>query len=177
MNNPPHFKGFRPIGLTDEKSPVILNYEEYEALRLSDFEFYGQVEAAQIMDVSRPTYARIYESARRKIAQAFVLGKAIVFEGGKVYFDSEWYACNKCGCWFNHPQKEFELKHCALCGSADIEQCSDDVQQNSNNDICVCQNCGTEKLHIPGLLCQKEICPKCNSVMIRRGAPHYHKMN
>jgi len=105
MTNPPHFKGFRPIGLTEENNPVILNYEEYEAIRLSDFELYGQVEAAQIMDVSRPTYARIYESARRKVAQAFVLGKVIVFEGGKVYFDSEWYYCHFCGCYFNHPAK------------------------------------------------------------------------
>src|SRR4030066_100628 len=89
MTNPPHFKGFRPIGLPEENSPVVLNYEEYEAIRLSDFELYGQVEAAQKMDISRPTFARIYESARRKVAQAFVLGKTIVFEGGKVYFDSE----------------------------------------------------------------------------------------
>ena len=109
MTNPPHFKGFRPIGLPDGNSPVVLNFEEYEAIRLSDFELYGQVEAAQIMEISRPTYARIYESARRKVAQAFVLGKTIVFEGGKVYFDSEWYSCNKCGCWFNHPAKELDI--------------------------------------------------------------------
>jgi predicted DNA-binding protein (UPF0251 family) len=122
MTNPPHFKGFRLIGLPEENNPVVMNYEEYEAIRLSDFKLYGQVKAAEIMEVSRPTYARIYESARRKVAQAFVLGKSIVFEGGKVYFDSEWYSCNACGCYFNHPAKELEVKNCALCGSSDIEQ-------------------------------------------------------
>jgi len=125
MTNPPHFKGFRPIGLPEENHPVVINYEEYESIRLSDFEFYGHLEASRIMDVSRPTYTRIYESARRKVAQAFVLGKAIVFEGGKVYFDSEWYSCNNCGCWFNHLAKEDEIKNCTLCGSPDIEQYND----------------------------------------------------
>jgi len=136
MNNPPHFKGFRPIGLSDETQPVVLNYEEYEAIRLSDYELLGQVEAAQVMDISRPTFARIYESARRKVARAFVQGKPIVFEGGKVYFDSAWYSCNQCGCWFNHPAKEEDVTCCALCGSADIEQYSNNTQQISNGCLC-----------------------------------------
>lgn len=130
MNNPPHFKGYRPIGLPEETHPVVINFEEYEAIRLSDFELNGQVEAARIMGISRPTYARIYESARRKVAQAFVQGKPIVFEGGKVYFDSEWYSCNNCGCWFNHPAKEEEIKNCTLCGSPDIEQLNDNSIEN-----------------------------------------------
>lgn len=122
MNNPPHFKGYRPIGVTDDNPPILLNYEEYEAIRLSDYELLGHVQASSLMNISRPTYTRIYESARRKIAQAFVLGKTIVFEGGKVYFDSEWYTCNCCGCFFNHPQKEQILEECPLCGSGRIEQ-------------------------------------------------------
>lgn len=129
MTNPPHFRGFRPIGLPDDTNPVVLNFEEYEAIRLSDFELYGQVESAKIMDISRPTYARIYESARRKVAQAFVQGKSIVFEGGKVYFDSEWYSCNSCGCLFNHPQKDEDIKYCALCGSTVIQQYKNDCQE------------------------------------------------
>jgi predicted DNA-binding protein (UPF0251 family) len=176
MTNPPHFKGFRPIGLPEENNPVVLNFEEYEAIRLSDFELYGQVEAAQIMEISRPTYARIYESARRKVAQAFVQGKAIVFEGGKVYFNSEWYSCNTCGCWFNHPAKEQEVKYCALCGSSDIEQYSDNSEQTATEDICICPECGSEKQHTPGIPCKKEICAKCNCPMIRKGAPHQHRM-
>lgn len=122
MTNPPHFKGYRPIGLPEENNPVVLNYEEYEAIRLSDYELHGQVEAALEMSISRPTFARIYESARRKVARAFVLGKPIVFEGGKVYFDSDWYSCNACGCLFNHPAKEEDVTRCALCSSSDIEQ-------------------------------------------------------
>ncbi|MBV5315801.1 MAG: DUF134 domain-containing protein [Prolixibacteraceae bacterium] len=141
MTNPPHFKGFRPIGLPKENNPVVLNYEEYEAIRLCDFELYSQFEASQIMEVSRPTYSRIYESARRKVAEAFVLGKAILFEGGKVFFDTEWFSCNCCGCYFNHPAKEQEIKNCTLCGSTEIEQYREKSQSSSAKDSCICSSC------------------------------------
>lgn len=137
MTNPPHFKGFRPIGLPEEDSPVVINYEEYEAIRLCDFELMGQVEASKLMEISRPTFTRIYESARRKVAQAFVGGKTIVFEGGKVYFNSDWYSCNTCGCWFNHTAKETEIKNCSLCGSPDIEQYIAETEPDSlNENVC-----------------------------------------
>ncbi len=167
MTNPPHFKGFRPIGLHDEQNPIFINYEEYEAIRLSDAELHGQVEAAKIMDVSRPTFARIYESARRKIAQAFVQGKSIVFEGGKVYFDSEWLLCRTCGCSFNHIKKDLEVKNCALCGSPEIEQYVDNRELVQNEDVCICPHCGNQRKHKMVMPCKKEYCPECNCPMIR----------
>ena len=178
MTNPPHFKGFSPIGLPEESHlhPVVLNFEEYEAIRLSDFEFYDQFEASQTMGISRPTYTRIYESARRKVAEAFVLGKPIVFEGGKIYFDSEWYSCNSCGCLFNHLEKEQEIKNCTLCGSSDIEQFHDTTKQSTEEDKCICPSCGNEKVHQPGIPCRKEICVVCNSPMIRKGTPYRYRM-
>lgn len=173
MTNPPHFKGFRPIGLTEENTPVVLNYEEYEAIRLSDYELLGQVEAAHIMNISRPTFSRIYESARRKVAQAFVLGKTIVFEGGKVYFDSEWFSCNSCGCWFNHPEKELEVKVCALCGSDEIEQYQDNIKGKNEENICICPGCGNEQQHHKESNCKNMVCPECNSMMTRKGIPQF----
>lgn len=174
MNNPPHFKGFRPIGLPEENNPVVINYEEYEAIRLSDYELDGHVEAAHKMGISRPTYTRIYESARRKVARAFAEGKAIVFEGGKVYFDSDWYACNHCGCWFNHPEKEQEIRNCTLCGSTNIEPYSESIRQPDVEEICICPNCGSENKHIHGTSCGNSMCPVCNYQMIRKGVPNHH---
>ena len=136
MTNPPHFKGFKPIGLPEANNPLVINFEEYESIRLSDFELNGQVEASRKMGVSRATYARIYESARRKVAQAFVLGKTIVFEGGKVYFDSDWFSCNSCGCWFNRIEKGIEIRNCTLCGSTKIEQYLEPDGPNKRADIC-----------------------------------------
>jgi uncharacterized protein len=171
VTNPPHFRGFRPIGLPDA-APVLLNYEEYEAVRLSDFELLGQVDAAHAMSVSRPTFARIYESARRKIALALVKGLPILFEGGKVYFDSEWYACNKCGCWFNHPAKDQAVEACALCGSDDIEQYHENNSSDESTDMCICPKCGKKQPHEKGKPCRKSMCPDCNCEMTRSGNPH-----
>jgi uncharacterized protein len=175
MTNPPHFKGFRSIGLPEIDNPVVLNYEEYEAIRLSDFELYGHFEASQMMEVSRPTYSRIYESARRKVAEAFVLGKAILFEGGKVFFDTEWFSCTSCGCYFNHPAKEQKINNCSLCGSTGIEQYNETAQINLTADSCICPKCGHEKIHSPGVPCRNEICPVCNEQMVRKGATHQHR--
>ena len=174
VNNPPHFKGFRPIGISGESQPVILNFEEYESIRLSDLELYGQVQAAGIMQVSRPTFARIYESARRKVARAFAEGRPIIFEGGKVYFNSEWYFCRTCNCWFNHPDKEQEVKNCGLCSGTDIEQYNDDpAEPAGTGDRCICPKCGKEKAHEEGIPCRKEFCPECHSPMKRKSGPHF----
>jgi predicted DNA-binding protein (UPF0251 family) len=167
VNNPPHFKGFRPIGVINEGQPVVLNFEEYESIRLSDFELLGQVEAAKVMDISRPTFARIYESARRKVARAFIDGSPIVFEGGKVYFNSEWYSCNRCGCWFNHPQKDQEATACALCGSSDISQYHENTGAIDGKYVFVCLQCGKkQKDTLPN--CAKAFCPDCNTPMIKK---------
>lgn len=139
--NPPHFRGYLPIGLPEEH-PVVLNYEEYEAIRLCDHKLLDQASAALTMSVSRPTFTRIYESARRKVAEAFVEGRPIVFEGGKVYFDSDWYVCNNCGCWFNHPEKNTAVSCCALCGSVAIEQFDKEKQlANQHNNTLAHESC------------------------------------
>lgn len=129
MLNPPAFKGYRAIGQSGEEHAVVLNLEEYESIRLSDHLLFGQVAAAREMGVSRSTFARIYESARRKIALAFVEARPIVFEGGKVYFDSSWYKCAGCNCLFNHSDKQIPAEVCTLCGSNKISK----YNENSNN--------------------------------------------
>ncbi len=175
VNTPPRFKGFNPIGLSEETAPVLINLEEYESIRLSDFELHGQVEAARIMGVSRPTYARIYESARRKVAEAFVQCRPIVFEGGKVYFDSDWYHCSSCECWFNHPAKDKEIAQCALCGSTKITHHKGDFEKGFEGDVCICPTCGFEKVHTLGKPCNQETCESCQRPLTRKHSPHRHR--
>lgn len=163
IENLPHYKGFMPVGLTEESLPVVMTLDEYESIRLSDFELLGQVEAANIMGVSRPTFARIYENARRKVARAFMLASPIVFEGGKVYFNSEWYSCNSCSCWFNHPEKDQEIKNCPLCGSGEIMQYKEDIE--GTEDIYICSECGRKKKYTGRTSHRKDICPECNVPM------------
>jgi predicted DNA-binding protein (UPF0251 family) len=76
---------FRPAGVpacTLER--VTLTLDEVEALRLADLNGLYQEQAAARMKVSRPTFARIIEAARRKVADALIHGKAIRVEGGAV---------------------------------------------------------------------------------------------
>lgn len=121
--NPPIIKGFKPYGPETGKQNaglVILLFEEYEALRLCDYDKCNHYQASVMMGVSRPTFTRIYASALQKIAIAFVEGKQISIEGGKVYFDSDWYQCSGCGCNFNNPEREKAIEKCPLCGSNQI---------------------------------------------------------
>lgn len=73
-------KGRGPPDL--DTSEKMLKVEELESIRLKDYLQMNQVEAAKMMGVSQPTFHRIITEAHRKIAGAFVEGKAIRIEGG-----------------------------------------------------------------------------------------------
>lgn len=69
----PACRMFVPQGGNDQEA-VVLAADEFEALRLADAEGLYQEEAARRMGVSRQTFGRIVEAARRKVAQALVAG-------------------------------------------------------------------------------------------------------
>jgi len=68
-----------PLRLLEE---VELTVDELEAIRLKDIEGLEQEEAAARMGIARTTFRRVLVSARAKIAEALVKGKAIRIEGG-----------------------------------------------------------------------------------------------
>ncbi|HOH23255.1 MAG TPA: DUF134 domain-containing protein [Bacteroidales bacterium] len=97
IQSPPLMSGFKPFGIPRSLTgEVTLQYDEYEAIRLLDYEGLLQEEAAERMNVSRPTLTRIYAQARKTVAQAFVEGKSLVIEGGNVDFGGKWYRCRRC---------------------------------------------------------------------------------
>jgi predicted DNA-binding protein (UPF0251 family)/predicted Fe-Mo cluster-binding NifX family protein len=67
-----------------EPVEVILGFDEAEALRLADLEGLYQEAAARSMGVSRQTFGRIVETARRKVADAVLNGKALRIAGGEI---------------------------------------------------------------------------------------------
>jgi len=78
---------FKPAGIPlRELEEVSLKYEEAEALRLKDVENHSQTTAAKMMNISQPTFFRVLSSARKKVAEAIVKGKAIRVEGGEYNF-------------------------------------------------------------------------------------------
>jgi predicted DNA-binding protein (UPF0251 family) len=97
INMPPAMEGFKPFGIPmRELESVVLLFEEYEAVRLADYEDLTQEEAAKKMNISRPTFTRLYIKARKSIAKAFVEGKAIIIQGGTYITDDYWYRCEDC---------------------------------------------------------------------------------
>jgi uncharacterized protein len=79
---------FKPRGIPSIKlEEVVLNLDEYEAIRLADYEQLYQEEAAARMNISRQTFGRIIEAAHKKIADVLMNGKALKIEGGEVTFD------------------------------------------------------------------------------------------
>ncbi|MGS0971897.1 MAG: NifB/NifX family molybdenum-iron cluster-binding protein [Candidatus Izemoplasmataceae bacterium] len=71
-------KVFKPQGIpmVDIQTQILL-LDEFEAIRLCDYEGYSQIEAAEEMDVSRATIQRLLERARKKIVEAFLNNQAI----------------------------------------------------------------------------------------------------
>ena len=63
-----------PLSMLEE---VELGVDELEAIRLCDFEGLEQEEAARKMKISQSTLSRILISARKKISEALIEGKAI----------------------------------------------------------------------------------------------------
>lgn len=72
---------------------VLLSVEEAEAIRLKDMEGLEQEQGAERMHISRPTFQRILASARQKVADALLNGKAIRIEGGNFEMASRRFRC------------------------------------------------------------------------------------
>ncbi len=92
----PNSTYFKPRGVPlAALEEAILTVEEHEAIRLADLEGLHQEAAAERMNVSRATFGRIVASARRKIADALMNGKAIRIEGGDFVLAGP-YGCEDC---------------------------------------------------------------------------------
>jgi predicted DNA-binding protein (UPF0251 family) len=81
----PNCTVFKPAGIPASSLEVVmLAMDEFEAIRLADLEGIYHEEASKKMNVSRQTFGRILEIARRKVARALVEGLALQIEGGVI---------------------------------------------------------------------------------------------
>lgn len=95
---------FNPAEGREEKDPIVLTVDEYESIRLIDKEGFSQQQCSQQMQIARTTVQRIYDSARRKIADVLVEGFPLKIEGG------DYRLCNgkDGGCGFSHCRSRLE---------------------------------------------------------------------
>jgi uncharacterized protein len=81
---------FKPRGIpTVDLEEIVLKLDEFEAIRLADYEQLYQEEAAAKMNISRQTFGRIIETAHKKIADVLLNGKALKIEDGEVALDEK----------------------------------------------------------------------------------------
>jgi len=108
---------------------ICLSLEETEALRLKDIEGLDQEACAERMNISRPTVQRILDSARKKISDALLNGKAIKIEGGKVEMLPKSYICENGHLWNMSLQQATEEppKACPVCNTTSISLQAEDA--------------------------------------------------
>jgi len=117
---PPLYTEFKPQGIQRrELECVTLELDEFEAIRLVDYIAMDHAEAAIEMGISRPTFTRLIEQARRKMAQFLLEGRLLHIRGGNIHFQGNLIRCRTCGHMFNM-EFECELKVCPACGSDNL---------------------------------------------------------
>lgn len=123
----PRNRYFVPSSDSEEiPEEIVLQIEEVEALRLKDLEGLEQEACAEKMEVSRQTFQRVLNSARGKVADAIINGKAIRIAGGNYTRHICQVRCRECGRdWKESFEKYEEILqgnyHCTYCGSPGVE--------------------------------------------------------
>lgn len=94
----PAYVSFLPV--EGARESVQLTLDEYEVIRLVDYEKMTHAECAVQMEVARSTVTEIYESARYKLADAIIHGKALRIGRGQVKLcPGDFEACLFDHCW------------------------------------------------------------------------------
>lgn len=141
---------FKPAGAAGEQLPtVLLTVDEFEALRLADYEGFYQEQAAERMHVSRQTFGRIVESARKKVAQVLVEGCALHIEGGKVEMaEMRSFVCADCGSVWNIPVTAGQPAECPACKSKSVSPAEEvTAVAGGRHGQCCCQGGGGRHGH------------------------------
>ena len=115
---------FEPAGVPARSLvEIVLTVDEFEALRLADYEGLYQKQAAERMGISRPTFGRIVEAARRKVAWALVEGGVLRIEGGVVAMPRiRSFTCAGCGHAWDLPFGTGRPDGCPSCRAPDFFQ-------------------------------------------------------
>ena len=121
----PEVTHFKPAGIPlHALEEVVISIEEAEAIRLKDLEGLDQEDCAQKMKISRPTFHRVLGSARKKLADAILNGKAIRIEGGNYEMAMRRFRCGREGHEWDVPFDTMIKGHplsCPKCQSRSIQ--------------------------------------------------------
>ena len=125
VRRPPLYAGFKPTGVQARHlQDQHLSLDEFEAIRLADFEGLDHHEAAGRMEISRSTFSRLVERARHKVARFLIEGRHLKIDGGAVHFRGNLLRCADCG---HVVQTAFDVAtgSCPECGSTRLDDLAD----------------------------------------------------
>lgn len=80
----PKIVQFSPRGRPGRPDEISLTLDQFEAIKLADFQGFDQTRGAMVMRISRPSFGRILREARKRIADGLVNGKVIKIHMGDV---------------------------------------------------------------------------------------------
>jgi len=142
----PKISHFAPIGGIAIPEEIALTVDEFEAMRLKDLEGMDQEKAAKEMNISQPTFHRLILTARKKVADALVNNKIIKIKGGSYEMVTP---VTKLMRPTGSAGRGFGRRGLAPAG------------------FCVCPRCGHKTEKVPGIPCNRVMCKKCNTLMVR----------
>lgn len=120
INEPPIYSHFKPTGVRDQDvKQIILSLDEFEAFRLADQLGYSHAQAADEMEISRSTFSRLIQKARKNIADFIIQGGVLTIGGGSVHFRVNILQCRDCGHMFK-VKFEDQISECPECHSEKI---------------------------------------------------------
>lgn len=106
----PEVNSFGPQnGENQNNGHIIMSIDEYETIRLIDYESLTQEDCAENMGVARTTVTMIYSEARKKLAKALVDGQALQIKGGDYELcNTKENRCGRRGCHRRHRRGDVE---------------------------------------------------------------------
>ncbi len=132
---PPPVDGFKP-SRTGKAAEIVLSVEEFEAIRLVDFEGLDQAQAAVHMGVSRQTFGRVLRAGRFILSSALVKGLQLIVTGGcyQVRGHGQGHGGGVGRQRHRHHTHRDTIESTLLSGENDMEDDKTTLpQQNSNN--------------------------------------------
>lgn len=99
---------FGPLNaVINQEDLVLMLVDEYETIRLIDLQGFTQEECAEQMHIARTTVQRMYNDARKKLAESLVNGKVLRIEGGDYELCEGLEKTCRCGGCRRHRWAEF----------------------------------------------------------------------
>ncbi len=121
VHQEPPVSVFKPAGIpARDLDEILITVDEFEAIRLADFEGMSQREASVTMQISQPTFNRVLSSARSKIAKGLVQGDVLRIEGGRYLLEDGTGVLLCVACGYTLDMKSDDRSSCPKCNSTNL---------------------------------------------------------